>query len=377
MTNGTKININPPRPRILVAPLDWGLGHATRCIPIIKELLINDCEPVLAADGLTAQLLSREFPGLKLLTLKGYNIRYTQNGRWLPWRILLQTPKILAAIRSENKWLQDVIDKEGIDAIISDNRYGLFSGRIPSVIITHQLYINNRLGAWFGKWLQSLNYNQLEQFSQCWVPDFEMPYSLAPLLSHPVRMPRLPVTYLGGLSRFQPVTATEDIDCLVLLSGPEPQRSILEEMILKEGSKIPGRLVMVSGRPGAASQAGWPENTEIHTHLPAEELNRLVARSRYIISRSGYTTVMDMFKLQKKCIFIPTPGQPEQEYLARFLEDKKLALAVIQKDFDLKSAMDKALQFPYRHIDPPGGWEAYRAAVQSFSAALKQRKGAG
>ncbi|TMI85631.1 MAG: glycosyl transferase family 28, partial [Bacteroidetes bacterium] len=112
--------------RILVAPLDWGLGHATRCIPIIQHLLKADVEVWLAGEGAQEKLLADEFPDLPFLSLHGYRIRYARSAIGLVKNILFQAPKIVKAIRNENKWLAKMIDEHHFDAVISDNRYGLY-----------------------------------------------------------------------------------------------------------------------------------------------------------------------------------------------------------------------------------------------------------
>src|SRR6476620_11024513 len=166
-------NFSSVKPRVLVAPLDWGLGHATRCIPIINTLLTNNCDVWLAGEGKTLTLLQQEFPQLPCIPLKGYNIYYGKTKWEVYGKLLLQIPKILDAIHQENEWLEDIIDRHQIDAVISDNRYGLYSDRIPSVFITHQLLIKTNLGEKADRFLQKFNYHFVNDYSACWVPDIE------------------------------------------------------------------------------------------------------------------------------------------------------------------------------------------------------------
>jgi hypothetical protein len=143
------------KPRILVAPLDWGLGHATRCIPIIRELLVQDCDVWLAGEGAQEQLLKNEFPELPFLDLPGYRIRYAKTKRGLLWKMIQQGPKMQQAIRYEHRWLKKAVKEHGFDAVISDNRYGLYHSSVPSFFITHQLTIKSPLGKWTEKILQN------------------------------------------------------------------------------------------------------------------------------------------------------------------------------------------------------------------------------
>jgi uncharacterized protein (TIGR00661 family) len=343
--------------RILVAPLDWGLGHATRCIPIIKELLHQNCEVWLAAEGAQETLLKQEFPQLTFLPLRGYRIKYGRSAAGMVWNIFSQTRKILQAIKQENIWLKEMMKKHNFDAVISDNRYGLYHNKIPCVFITHQLYIKSPLGKWAERLLQKKNYSYINRFSKCWVPDEEGENNLAGELSHPEKKPAFLLKYIGPISRFEnindlphspPVGETGSKDhLLVILSGPEPQRSILENKIIKDIAHYGGTATIVRGLPGTVTIIPSGNTIKFYNHLPAEELNKEMSRAEYIISRSGYSTVMDVVKLQKKSIFIPTPGQTEQEYLAKYLQDKNIAVSISQNSFSLSSALQLAKTFSY------------------------------
>ena len=336
------------KPRILVAPLDWGLGHATRCIPVIHELLRQNCSVVLAGEGKIKLLLQKEFPHLAFHDLKGYDISYSRNKWSLPFVMATQIPKILSAIKYENERLKELVEELQIDGIISDNRYGLYHSAIPSILISHQLLIKTHLGKTADEYLQKLNYSYIDHFSECWVPDYEGNSNLGGELSHPEKLPQIPVKYLGPLSRFQTLDLPPSGQLLLLLSGPEPQRTILENMLLEQlkDQNIP--TVLVRGFPGAAFQPDTPANVKVYDHLPAAELNKIMAESSMIISRCGYSTVMDLAALKKKSILIPTPGQTEQEYLAEHLMQKNFALSIDQEKFRLKGALELAQSFHYK-----------------------------
>src|SRR5882757_2554262 len=189
--NGKKINISVQKPRVLIAPLDWGLGHATRCIPIINELIELNCEVLIAAEKATAALLKAEFPTLMFLSLKGYDIRYNKSGKSLAVSILSQLPKIIRNIRHENKWLKKIAAENNIDLIISDNRPGLHHPTIPCIYITHQLKI--RAGNMLSEWIaQKMHYHYINKFSVCLVPDAAGTVNLAGALSHPKKLPAIP-----------------------------------------------------------------------------------------------------------------------------------------------------------------------------------------
>jgi len=332
--------------KLLVAPLDWGLGHATRCVPVIRDLLKNNCEVWLAGEGAQEKLLREEFPSLPFLPLKGYQIKYGKSG--LTGKILLQVPSILRSIKEENKWLKKQVSNHGFDAVISDNRYGLYNEKVFSVLITHQLCIKTSFGKWSEKILQHWNYKLINKFNECWLPDDEGENNLAGELSHPVRLPSIPVRYIGPLSRFAKKNIDEIKDhLLIILSGPEPQRTILENKVIDQIVKYPATATIVRGLPGEKNIIPSTNSIHFYNHLTSEELNREAMKAEFIISRSGYSTIMDIASIQKKSILIPTPGQTEQEYLAGHLMKKQFAFCIDQNGFSLLKNIEEARNFEY------------------------------
>ena len=333
--------------KVLVAPLDWGLGHATRCIPIIKELINQGCTVIVAAGGAQKALLQEEFPELSFVESPGFRLKYGKNRAFTLLKIIFALPKILIGIKRENEWLHRFAGREGLDMVISDNRPGLYGAGCFSVFITHQLAIRSSLGAVADWFVGRLNYSYIRRFSVCWVPDVEGVGNLAGRLSHPLRMPVIPVRYIGWLSRLEAVeapeveaAAAEVFDLLILLSGPEPQRTILEAMLVGQLKADMGRIVLVRGLPKGGSALIASEGVVVFDHLPARELGRVICQSRVVVARSGYSTVMDLVRLRRRAVYIPTPGQPEQEYLGRYLEEKGWGICRRQRGFVLTEAME-------------------------------------
>jgi hypothetical protein len=362
--------------RILVAPLDWGLGHATRCIPIIRELVTQGCEVWLAGEGEQEALLRSEFPQLSFLPLEGYRIRYSIRG--FTWKIISQIPRIVSKINQENRWLKRMVHTYHFDAVISDNRFGLRHATIPSIFITHQVSIKTNLGKWAGNMLQRWNYRQINQFTECWVPDTAAEVNLAGELSHPSIKPTVPLRYIGWLSRFrQPAssflkqaTNNRTDHLLFILSGPEPQRSILENKIIDDVSHYPGSATIVRGKPSLLTTIPSTGMIKSYNHLSAIELNEEMDKADLVISRSGYSTIMDIVQLQKKAILIPTPGQTEQEYLGALLNQKQIALSIEQKNFSLPAILDKAKNFNY-HLPLLESMDNLGATINDFLSKLK------
>lgn len=349
-----KSRLSGGQARILVAPLDWGLGHATRCIPLIRELISQGAEVWLAGEGAQEKLLKEEFPDLPFLPLQGYRIRYAGSAAGLVWNMFRQLPKMKKAIEQENNWLKKVVLEYKLDAVISDNRYGLYHPDIPSVIITHQLLIKTGWGKWSERILQMRNYAFINRFTQCWIPDEEGPGNLAGELSHPEKKPDLPVRYIGFLSRFIQQQLPEKKDhLLLLLSGPEPQRSLLENIMITGLGDHNGTATVVRGLPGEHTLIPSTNRNHFYNHLPAAALNKEMEEASLIICRSGYSSIMDAMALGKKCILVPTPGQTEQEYLGRSLMEKGIALMIPQKGFSLSGAL--ALSATFNYTIPPAG----------------------
>ena len=335
------------RKRVLIAPLDWGLGHATRCIPIIRELLSRGYEVLIAGEGTIKFLLQKEFPGIECLPLKGYDIEYARSKAWFLPRILMQIPKLLISIKKEKKWLEKIIEKNKIDIVISDNRFGLNNKKIYSIFITHQLFIKTPL---MEEWLQKLNYRFINQFDECWIPDIQEKPNLAGKLSHPEKLPTIPIRYIGCLSRFTPTPALLEKHLLILLSGPEPQRSLLEKKLIAQLKNFSSPVLLVRGLPGNSDSIEMGPQITCINHLPAQVLQKAVIEASFVIARSGYSTIMDLMKLKKKSILIPTPGQTEQEYLAEHIMQQNFAFTIEQQNFDLQKALSAAQSFPYSFL---------------------------
>ncbi len=318
--------------RILIAPLNWGLGHATRCIPIINALIDYGFEPVLASDGNALLLLQKEFPNLSSVELPSYNITYAKSGKLFKLKLLKDSPKLIKAIKSEKKVLKEVIENNNISGVISDNRLGIYSKKVPSVFITHQLNVLSGNTTWLST---KMHQKFIHKFDICWVPDIEDSTNLSGKLGHADSL-KISKKYIGPLSRFKRESLNIVNDILVLLSGPEPQRTLLEEKLLVELKNYNGKIIFVKGvleKKQARKRIG---NMVIYNFMTSELLEKTINESALVIARSGYTTIMDLAKLNKKAFFIPTPGQFEQEYLAKRLTRLNLVPSCSQNDFTIE-----------------------------------------
>lgn len=322
--------------KVLIAPLNWGLGHATRCIPIINALQNEGFEPVIASDGAALALLKKEFPFLQTEELPSYKIEYSKKARHFKLKLLMNGHKIASAIQAEKKATKRIIESGNFHGIISDNRLGVRHHKTPSVFITHQLTV---LSGKTTSVSTRLHNRYIKKFDVCWVPDMADTPNLSGELGHPKKA-TIPVTYLGPLSRFNYQNLPKQYDIMVLLSGPEPQRTLLEEKLFQEFEQSDKKIVFVRGVIEDTHKTYIKNNITVHNYLTGIELQNTINSSTLIISRSGYTTVMDLAKLKKKAFFIPTPGQFEQEYLAERLKISKLAPSCKQQEFSLKKLHD-------------------------------------
>jgi uncharacterized protein (TIGR00661 family) len=329
---------------VIVSPLDWGLGHATRCIPIIRDFLQRDWNVLIATSGGALQLLKLEFPQLTFFEIASYQPEYAKNGRLLP-KLLLQSFKFVSAIRKEHRQLNQILQEHPVDLIISDNRFGCYSQNVKSIFVTHQInFVFRPPFMWASRLFSFWNQRKIKRFNECWVPDFP-DRSFSGDLS---ATNDLPVVFVGPLSRFHNPTQPKEFtyDLLVLLSGPEPQRTILEELIAQQLASLDLKVIFVLGKPLEAESVASNGQIRRVGHLRQAELQQAIEESRFVVCRSGYSTILDLATLQKKnVVMIPTPGQPEQEYLAEFLTNKNSVYTVAQKDFDLALAIDQSVGF--------------------------------
>lgn len=338
--------------KILVAPLNWGLGHATRCIPIIKSLIENNFEPIIASDGVALQILKKEFPDLAAVELPSYAIEYAKKEQFFKWKIIKNSPRMLSAIFNEKKQVKKLIKEFDLKGIISDNRLGVYSKKIPSVFMTHQLNVLSGKTSWI---TSKMHQRIIKKFDECWVPDVEGSPNLTGKLGH-LDNPDFKIKYIGPISRINKLNIPIAYELMVLLSGPEPQRTMLEEKLIPDMEKCYGKVLFVKGVVEDEQKTWTDGKVTFYNFMKGSEVEKALNESRYVLSRSGYTTVMDLAKLNKKAFFVPTPGQFEQEYLAKRLKKNGLVPYCKQDKFDfdkmiLEINLFDGLNFKNKSVD--------------------------
>ena len=324
---------------ILVAPLNWGLGHATRCMPIIRALEENGYTPILASDGVALEILRKEFPKLQSIELPSYHIEYPKNGLFFKLKMLANSPKMVSAILSEKKRIKNIIREYNISGIISDNRLGVRNKKISSVFITHQLNVMTGNTTWL---TSKMHQYIIKKYDECWVPDVNTIPNLTGKLGH-LEEDIKTIKYIGPLSRLHKKSLEKKYDLMVILSGPEPQRTFLEEKLIIELENYFGKIIFIKGKIEETQIIETKNNITFYNYMNSEELENSFNESELILCRSGYTTVMDLAQLEKKAFFIPTPGQYEQEYLAKKYKEEGLVPYCNQEKFKAENLLEVSL----------------------------------
>ncbi len=304
----------------LVCPLNWGLGHASRIVPIINQLLLDKHKVILCGDGYALDYLINEFPQCENETLKDLSIKFSPKGTIL--NLLKIIPQITYQITYEHFALKGLLKKHNIDVIISDNRYGLWNKSIHSIFITHQLMVKlPKPFKAFEYLIHKLIKSIIKKYNECWIPDYKNEkISLSGELAHKYKLPSN-AKFIGPLSRFSSIETTTPLDTnydiVTIISGPEPSRSYFETIISNILQNSDYKTLIIRGIPDNNECLQHKNITKVSS-LPSIEIKYHLSNAKLIICRSGYSTLMDLDSIKRKGLLIPTPGQTEQEYLAEY-----------------------------------------------------------
>ena len=354
--------------KILVAPLDWGLGHATRCVPIVREFLRAGAEVELAVVTANAKFFREVFPNLRQRLAPSYNIVYPKHGYNMGLWLLKNSLHLNAVMKYEHHFAEEMVERHGYDVLFSDNRFAFYSKNAYSIYMTHQRRIAfpQAFSAFEGVgtvW----HANVMRKFDEVWVPDLEFFPGYAGSLSHTGAAPSdKTMRFVGPLSRFSECMPVESLEAEVIdfekiaektarykvvaiVSGVEPARTQFEQQLRHALFEIPGRHLMILGKPSVERKRWKEKNIEFQTHMPTAEFADAVRRADFVVSRGGYSTVMDMAELGAKCIFVPTPGQFEQIVLAHDLSESGFAAYIPAEKLSartLTKAFESCENFP-------------------------------
>lgn len=340
---------------VLLSMLHWGFGHVTRCFPLIHTLLKLKKSILIVCTSSQKLLLTSHFEGLQFYIVSDNMPKYGKTKLETLIRLSLLAPIHFRKIKKEQQLVAQLAQNHNIELIISDNKYGFYHPNIPSIILTHQLNIQSGWGSFFDSIINRLNNKLLTKFNQVWVIDNEGSMSLAGKLSarnHRNTELFQKYKWIGLFNRLQTLPAKGSNNLLIILSGPEPQRTILEEKIIQQLPDNAEHITLIRGTSktlsNLAQQTVASKNfTNIIDLASLSEIENLLSQTEYVLGRAGYTSLMEWVCGGWKSIVIPTPGQAEQEYLGKYLTEKKWVMQVSQNDFDLSSAIKNAAVFDY------------------------------
>jgi len=329
--------------KIIYGVCSWGLGHATRSLPVIRKLIQENNELTIISHDRSLDLLKKELgENLEYIDIEDYPILLSENARQFMAKSVIYWPLFIRKMQSGLRQLTKILETRKCDTIISDGRYDIYSRKIPSVFISHQIRIMNPLRIrMFETGSEIFNLFFFKRFREVIVPDYKE-NSLSGDLSHGLRkIDEEKIHYVGVLSDFKKKKTKNDIDYLISISGPEPQRTLLEKKLLPQTDELDGNIVITLGKTEEKEKTS-KENIKVYSFLEKEEREDLLNRSKLVVSRSGYSTIMDLAVLGKKALMIPTPGQIEQEYLSQYHNNKKTFYSVNQESLDLKRDIEIA-----------------------------------
>ncbi len=297
---------------VLIAPLDWGMGHTTRCVPIINTLLTQQCTVTIACNTAQKTYYTKELGNRQRLNyqaLQGYNIFYWN--KLFTLAIVLQLPKLLLKINYEHRWLTHYLRHNACQVILSDNRYGLHNSTVTNLLITHQLQVITPYGK---RIINHLIARAINKFNYCWIPDNANENErLSGILSQNNTV-TIPTQYIGVLSRMALKINKQPNTVLVLLTGPNAAKQSLLQLIISKYAHTTHTVTIVN-----APKCSTLANITMLTTATTEQLQGLINTHSTIITRSGYTSIMDFYALQQPVQLIATPHQPEQEYLLTYV----------------------------------------------------------
>jgi len=361
---------NPKKITVLASMLDWGLGHTTRSIPILKEFVNQLFTLIVAGTQSQISLLKKEIPQANYVFLEGYKIRYSSGKFSFFLKILGQMPKILFRIFQENNWVKAFINQHPVDIIYSDNRPGFRNKRIYSLYLSHQLTIKTG-NTLLSKVATAIHRFFINRFNECWIPDDQNNRIAGKLSEYPKS--DIKVNYIGLLSRFYKIDMGKKYNLCVILSGPEPQRTILEKIIINQLKSTAYKTLILRGLPSENTiNTNITPNIISFNHLSTNDLNKIISESEIVICRSGYSSIMDLISMGSKAILIPTPGQGEQEYLAKYLSEKKYFISANQDNFSLIKCVEQINKAPL--TIPIFDFSIFKKYVSDLNHVAKQKK---
>jgi len=334
--------------RVLFGICSWGLGHAVRDLPLLRRIIDEGHKVTVVGKGRSLEFIKKELgESCRYLEIPDYLPPYSKKSFSVA-RFVARFPFYMKEIAKEHKKIVKLVESDGYERIISDSRFGVYHPDIPSFFIFHQLrFIAPGRIKIFERCTEGFNYISTENFTKILVPDFEEErFCLSGDLSHNLfYFKRNKINYLGIVCDLKKLDIPEDIDYFISISGPEPQRTIFERKIFSQIRFLKGKVIVALGKPEERKEATY-HGAKVYSYLERKRQEKIMNRSRLIISRPGYTTLMELAALGKKALLVPTPGQTEQVYLASYHMRKGNFYSISQEKMDLARDVKKAERCP-------------------------------
>lgn len=332
--------------RILYGVYHWGLGHATRSLVLIRALIERgDRVTVLMAPGAGYRLLQSELgDACEFYPFRDTPAPFSRYPAIFYLRMTAAMPWVLAGYRREHRLTEKLVAERHLDCVVSDSRLGVWSAAVPSYCIFHS--IHQRV-PFFSRLTERIvergQRDLLKGFTKVLIPDVVDRGGLSGWLGHdPVfDWGKDRLVYIGPLSSVPRMDVEQDLDVFFSVSGIEPQRGLLERLVLDSLPGLSGRIMVTLGRPGDDARRDIAGAT-VYGYLDRQRQAEMLNRAKLVMTRSGYTTLMELAGIGRKALFVATPGQSEQEYLARFHRERGHVWSVAQKHLDIPRDLEHA-----------------------------------
>jgi uncharacterized protein (TIGR00661 family) len=328
---------------VIYAVCSWGLGHATRSLPVIRKLIDENNNITIISNGRSLDLLKKELGNaIDYIDIPDYPMLLSENSRQFMAKSVIYWPVFIRKMQSGLSKVTKMLKNMNCDVIVSDGRYDVYSKKIPSFFISHQIRIMNPLRIrMFETGSEIFNMFFFKRFVGVIVPDYKDD-NLSGDLSHNLRkIDENKIHYIGVLSDFKKKKTKKDIDYLISITGPEPQRSFLQEKLLSQINNLNGNIVITLGKTEIKDKH-INDNITTYSFLKKQEREDLLNRAKLIISRTGYSTILDLAVIGAKALMTPTPGQVEQVYLSEYHNKKGTFFSVDQEKINLTKDVEIA-----------------------------------
>ncbi|MEK6968538.1 MAG: glycosyltransferase [Nanoarchaeota archaeon] len=323
---------------------NYGLGHATRMLPVIMKLIEQGEKVTIVAKGNSLLMLKNELGDASNYELMQYEVplKFSDKG-FSMFETLKAGPSFISLISSQKKWLENFSAKEKIDRVIADGEIGYHLKNKKSFFVNNQLRLLP--GSLLGDGTELLTDVFSKGFEKVIVPDDENG-TLGGLLTSKTRFyDKKRLAYVGILSSIRKKNVVRNVDYFISISGPGISKEVFTRQVMEQLHLLKGKVVVALGRPDLKEIAS-KGNAKIYPYLNRKQQESFLNKAKLVISRSGYTTMMELAEIDKKAFFIPTLNHPEQEYLAKFQKNSGRFHYSKQDSFNFKEDIDEAKQYP-------------------------------